>query len=153
MSRSGLKGKDVPSDRAKRYATIRYGNPGMSKKDCAVAAGYSPKTSTQYVDKSKGVRAAIATVEQQRELIRSSAGFTLEDIAKRVKGRATNDDVPFGVQTDNDKILISILGYNAPEEININQKALFMEFKDLSAVELRGLLGRYGEGEGSSEVT
>jgi hypothetical protein len=151
MSRSGIKGKDVPSDKAIKYATLKYSNPEMSKAKRAVAAGYSPKTSTQYVDKSKGVRCAIATIEQQRESIRNSSGFTLGDIAERVKSRATNNEVPFGVQTDNDKILISMLGYNAPEEININQKALFMEFKDLSAVELRGLLGRYGED--SSEIT
>jgi hypothetical protein len=143
MTKRGYSGGDVPSDRAVEYAKMRYGNPGMSKRKCALSAGYSMGTKVENIEDTKGYRLAVLSIEQQRDKIRNESGFTLEDIAKRLKTRATDKEVSPGVQTDNDKLLISLFGYNAPEEITINQKSLFMEFKDLSASELRGILGRY----------
>lgn len=136
----------VPSDRARRYVDIMATRPGVKKREALVEAGYSPLSPSSSIDNLRGVKVAKRNMELQREDLRERAGFTITDVAERLKRRATSGKVCPSTQTDNDKVLISILGYNTPQEVNINQKSLFMEFKDLSADDLREIVRR-GSGE------
>lgn len=121
------------------YAIHRTMFPDGLKRDALVAAGYSPNTSSSRIENSKGVQRAMMTLEKQRELIQQREGFTFEDMAQRLKTRAIDSNVSAGVQTDNDKLLSKILGYEAPTVVKTQSLGLMLEFSDLSGADLAAM--------------
>jgi hypothetical protein len=107
---------------------------GKSQTEAKQIAGYSLKShGTKDIP---AVREALLTVEQQREKMQQMPGISLPDITNRLYKRATNTKVTPGVQTDNDKVLINILGYNAPTKTEIKTTGLLLEFADLTSSDL-----------------
>jgi hypothetical protein len=127
---------EKPSEMVKAYAERRAAMPNEFKKDSAVAVGYSPNTSPTYIEATKGFRYAMMSVDRQREAIGQEEELSFEGVARRVVARAKDPMVTPGVQTDNDKLLIGMMGYSAPT-VAINKNAtLVLEFNDLSSADI-----------------
>jgi hypothetical protein len=112
---------------------------GMSKEQARDAAGYSSNSHTYDIETKKAVKYAIASVEKQREDLQTDPDFSFEGVAKRLVTRAKDKKVSPGVQTDNDKVLVSIMGFNAPTQVHTKSLGLIMEFSDLSGANLGAL--------------
>lgn len=128
-----------PTPQQMEYAVHRSMFPDRPAREAAEVAGYSPGTPTTHIDNSAGVKRAMQTVEKQRELMQQKPGFSFTDVAERVKKRAENEMVPPGVQTDNDKVLNKMMGYDAPTVIHQKSMGLMLEFNNLSGADLAAL--------------
>lgn len=125
---------------------------GKSKCKAALDAGYSRNSHTSDLDKRPAAGVAIRQVQAEREALMQKEGFTIKDLAERVKKRATDPKVPAATQTDNDKVLIGILGYNAPAKIDIKTTSLIADLGVLSGEDLEELRNSLaGEGVEDAE--
>ncbi len=122
------------TEKAMAYANLV--KSGVSKSQAVEQAGYSPTAGSGAIERIPAVKNAMQTVDQQRERLQQHPDFSFHGIAHRLKNRATNKKVNAKVQTDNDKALISIMGYNAPAQVNVRSTGLLLEFSDLSAADL-----------------
>ena len=138
-----------PSERAIAYAEYRAIHPDKDKQDARDAAGYSPNFHVTDLEAQPSVQRAIATVEARREELRQREGYSFEDVARRLVTRAEDPDVSAGVQTDNDKLLSGIMGYNAPTVVHQQSLGLMLEFTDMTPADIaalrQGLLGGGGD--------
>jgi hypothetical protein len=138
-----------PSERAIAYAEYRAIHPDEDKQDARDAAGYSPNFHVTDLEAQPSVQRAIATVEARREELRQREGYSFEDVARRLVTRAEDPDVSAGVQTDNDKLLSNIMGYNAPTVVHQQSLGLMLEFTDMTPADIaalrQGLLGGGGD--------
>lgn len=138
-----------PSERAIAYAEYRAIHPDEDKQDARDAAGYSPNFHVTDLEAQPSVQRAIATVEARREELRQREGYSFDDVAKRLVDRAKDKDVSAGVQTDNDKLLSNIMGYNAPTVVHQQSLGLMLEFTDMTPADIaalrQGLLGGNGD--------
>ena len=138
-----------PSERAIAYAEYRAIHPDEDKQDARDAAGYSPNFHVTDLEAQPSVQRAIATVEARREELRQKEGYSFEDVARRLVTRAEDPDVSAGVQTDNDKLLSNIMGYNAPTVVHQQSLGLMLEFTDMTPADIaalrQGLLGGGGD--------
>lgn len=127
---------DNPSERAVAYVERRATFPQETKKESALAAGYSPATSPTHIEATKGCRYALQSIEKQREALGQEDDLSFEGVARRVVARAKDPMVTPGVQTDNDKLLKDMMGYSAPT-VAINKNAtLMLEFTDLTSADI-----------------
>jgi hypothetical protein len=138
-------GRKEPSERAMMYAEYRVAHPDENKTAARDAAGYSQNSDPTNLEKRPTVRKAMATVEAQREELRAAPGAMLEDVVTRLVTRATDPDVSAGTQTDNDKLLSNVLGYNAPTVVHQQRLGLMLEFTDMTPADIaalrQGLIG------------
>lgn len=109
---------------------------GLTKTAARARAGYSPACSTGKLDRLPGVRRELETIEQQRDTLQQSPQLSFRGIAKRLVSRATSPRVTPKIQTDNDKTLISMMGYNAPTQVSVRSIGMLIELADLSAADL-----------------
>jgi hypothetical protein len=126
--------------RARTYV-INHELKGMTKKDAAADAGYAPSSSTSEIDKSVLVRVAKMEICEQRDFIMKNMqcqGFSFFEVAERIKNRAKSSKSE-AIQTDNEKLLISMLGYNAPQKIEVKSLSLIADLGGLSADDLDAL--------------
>ena len=112
---------------------------GVSKVEAKRIAGYSENSATGAIDRLPRVRKGLATIEQQRETLSQLPEYSFTGVAKRLVKRAKSASVSDRVQTDNDKALSTLMGYNAPTQMNVKSVGLMMEFKDLSAADLAAI--------------
>jgi len=111
---------------------------GKTKQDARIDAGYSPKSGS--IDANPVIKYATLLVEEQRKkMAEEEPGFSFHDVARRLKDRAMNPKVSPTVQTDNDKVLVSMFGYNAPQKVEVNKTSLIAELGILSKDDLEVL--------------
>jgi hypothetical protein len=122
-----------------RYAELvaMRESTGMTKKECAILAGYSPNSPTSAIERSKQVKQAIESVEEQRLELMAEKGYRYRDIARRARNRATDKTNTANEQLANDKFLASLLydkddtgapeGGTVKKVVNIIQKITFTQ--------------------------
>ena len=129
----------VPTPQQLQYATHRLMFPDRPASEARDVAGYSENTPTTRIEQGAGVQLAMQTVEKQRELMQQKPGFAFCDVAQRVKNRAEDPLVAPGVQTDNEKVLNKMMGYDAPTVIHQKNMGLMLEFTNLTGADLAAL--------------
>ena len=172
---STKRGRKKPPMAAKA-AMIKSSTPGISDKKAIIKAGYSPRTNAGKVKATLSYQSAIQSVDQQRRVIQQQVGKRFSDIVQRLDDMSTNsaykdfkskardakgkeqadlldqahdEYMPPGERVRATKEIISILGYNAPTDINISSQSLFMEFTGLSSDDLRAVQSYYNNRKGA----
>jgi hypothetical protein len=139
IGRGSRYGELEQTEKQKKYAKFRIANPDKPKKAARDYAGYSEGTSVTAVESKTGTKYAMASVERQRETLQTDPDYSFEGVARRLVTRAKDEDVPAGVQTDNDKVLVGMMGYSAPTQVHTKSLGLMLEFNDLTGADLAAL--------------
>jgi hypothetical protein len=114
---------------------------GVDKEEAKTAAGFPETALVPNIDRHAATKLARKSVAEQRELIQKHMpGFSFTDMVNRIVGRATDEAVDPRVQTQNDKLLSEVMGFNSPKEVNVNTTSLIMEFSQLSGTDIEAIL-------------
>ena len=130
----------------KSKAYLRALQSGVTKKEAMRIAGFSPNASSGAIDKLPSVRKGLASIEKQREILQQDPVYSFTAVAGRFAKRATNKKVNPNVQTINDKALVSMMGYDAPAQVNVKSMGLIMELSDLTRADIEVLRDEFGGG-------
>lgn len=135
--------KVKPLTKSEKYLSLLQ-TPGMTKKEARDLAGFSPKSGTSSIDRLPSVRKGLASLEKQREYLSQKADYSFTGVAERFVKRAKSKAVSDRVQTDNDKALCGIMGFNAPATVNVKSVGLIMELSDVNKSDLEALKECFG---------
>lgn len=137
-------GRSVNSGSPARYADLIA--KGEKKSVAAAAAGYAR---TQRPERLLPVRKALESIATQRERMQGTSGLRLSDSA-RWYGRASNDkEAELSPRVSARRALDSLLGYDAPKQVQVESRSLLIEFRDLGSDDLR-VLREYVSGNQAS---
>lgn len=146
---------------------------GYTQTKSKIMAGFSPKTKTKDIMASKGAMKAaktrsevgkvldarkFTTVQQAREEIQQDPGHRFQDNATRLTEIRDDGDVPENVAISAIKEHNVMMGYNAPHQIQTENRSLTVELSLFSAEHLdyiakHGLGGNfYEDGEHDTSV-
>jgi len=118
----------------------RYVLRGMSKRQAALKAGYSPYTGTHSIDRLRVVKAIVKSVEDTRKELQAVEGCGLDDtavaMAQLVHTAGKDAD-----KINAAKVLNDMLGYNSPKDIHIQSRSLIMELSGMSTSDIMAALG------------
>ena len=108
---------------------------GVSKRQAALQAGYAPG----YKPLNNGpARRALATVAQQRIALQCAPGFRLRDSAQWYK-EASKSPEPLAPRVAARRALDSLLGYDAPRQVQVESRSLIVELSGLGTADLSAL--------------
>jgi hypothetical protein len=102
---------------------------GLSARQAALKAGYSPSTDAWQVKKSKHYQHALQTVEQQIEAVRSK--YPLAPLIRRLDSlsrHAVNEETSRKATND----MINHLGYSSPQRVEVSQSTMVAQFNHVS---------------------
>lgn len=122
----------LPTERVPNpIAYVRYVQRGMSKRQAALTAGYSPTVSTTQIDRQRTVRELTKTVEDQRRELQMTLGTDFGSTAGAMA------DLVHTAEKDGDKInaarvINDMMGYNSPKELQIQSRSLIVELSAMS---------------------
>jgi hypothetical protein len=127
--------------KAQKFAKIRIENPSLNKKQALVAAGYTPDTNPKTVENTKSYRVAVQSLQNQRQGLQETQGLTFTDSATFYRDLSQDEANDPADRIRARKQLDTILGYEAPKEVNIRKIGLLLELKDLTTADLQSLAG------------
>jgi hypothetical protein len=136
--------KDPPRVRAKRYAEIKAAHPELPDRHAAIQAGYSPLTSTDHINKTPVVQAAVESIAAQRARLQAQAGLTIGDVCAGLTHIAQHADDTPAAQVNAYRAISDILGYKAPEQIEVRQAGLSIELSGMSDEDIKRLINNLG---------
>jgi hypothetical protein len=124
----------LPPLQAAQYAIWRKKYPDISRRDlarmCGYADGYSPPESTQ---------ARAISIDQIRDHLQRESIYTFKDNVQVLKDIQDNDKEHASDRINAIKTGNAMMGFNAPQTINTNNKSLFVELTGLSIDQLKAL--------------
>lgn len=129
--------KDLP--RAARFVILRARYPKRKISWCVQAAGYSQGTHADAIEATAAARLAMQSLEQQRVLWQQDADASLSAVIARQVSIASNpkheprDRLRADLQTS------EVLGYKAPQRVDIRGAFLVRELSGLSGADLAAL--------------
>ena len=126
-------------------AYVRNIVKGMSKRQAARLAGYQPTVPTSTIDKNRTVRDLMASVEDQRRVLQTMLGSDFDTIGTQMA------KLTLTAKKDSDKInaarvVNSMLGYDAPKELQVKSMSLIMELSAVSTTSLDDILNAANAG-------
>lgn len=135
--------------RVVRYHLLRAANPGRSARWCADRAGYSPSTKVAHIEASAASLAASRTIDQQRDDLARVGELSIMTVATQAAGIALGTTGSGKQRQYTEKasdrlkalrLLVDVAGYNAPERVDVQSRALILELAaygrdDLQAVQ------------------
>ena len=134
-----------PAPNARQLAYVEKVACGETKTGAAIAAGYSPSTGTAWIDRAVGTSLAKKAIDEQRAIIaQTEPGCSFVEVIRRTRDRSVTSGDP-GIQLDNDKFLVKLLGYEAPQKTEVRTMSLIAELGVLSKEDLAALCGLSNE--------
>jgi hypothetical protein len=120
-----------PGEKLEKYHALRTSHPDWSKERCKLEAGYSEGTKPSQIEKS----AAFQSLERQKEEAARELGLDFRSNMKVVA------EIRDHSEADRDrlnaaKVVNSVMGYDAPQKLDVNGTGLFSELSGLSSAEL-----------------
>lgn len=149
------KKKGVETGKNKRrvikYATLKMLFPSLPAAKRKQIAGYSKSSDTSKIEQSTQYKAIISP-ENQREALQSTPGYMMVDLVNKLR-QVMENDLPDDIEIKAGDIIRAvkeqkeILGYKAPEELEVTQRGLFLHLAGHSTEELQAAYNQITQGK------
>lgn len=130
--KAGVQGQDVP----RLFYFACFVAQGMTPYKAKIKAGYSKNYDTTELLKASKTQKYLKNIVESRELLQSTPGFTMIDSALFNKEIRDNKKENTQERQRSDGALSKMLGYNAPIEINKEERVLSIALDGMDIKEL-----------------
>lgn len=125
--------------RAARYVVLRATHPGWSRARCAREAGYDKTTPGRQIERCEVARLAAQAIEQQRAALQVVPEASLAGVVARQVAIAVDHRVEPRDRTQADRLTADLLGYRAPQRLDVRGAVLIRDLSALTAADLAAL--------------